>query len=1049
MSDATERMVERIRARLREIRRGIDSNCEPIPHLFAQYFGEWADLSQVKRKQTGWRRVGADAPWGGKDRTMWLRFFACPGKAHFGKCFGIRLDLGKRNWYGQGGVEALVYVDGKVWHALDGGRSELLLSESARRNDRWEVYVEAFSGMRDYEHVIRRIECFTHDTWVEQFYLDVRTALQVVMLLPPSEGKQSCLLQLLEEAAEAGVRYLHGYAQEDQLARVQQQLCEAVYGNSPGGEEAQVTFVGHAHIDVAWLWQIRHTRKKALRTFSNVLWLMRRYPELCFIQSQPLLYQWVKESEPALFDGVKEAVGSGSWEAEGGMWVEADCNIPGGESLVRQILCGKEYFRDEFGVENCVLWLPDVFGFPAQIPQLMRKSGLRYFMTVKLSWNDTNRFPHDTFLWRGIDGSEVLAHCVTTPAGGFRYEYNGVITPAKVWGCVRNYRQREIAPSVLFTAGLGDGGGGPTREMLEVARRLRNFPGLGRCAFGKARHYFAALEQYNDRYPVWVGELYLEFHRGTYTTQARIKRWNRELERLLHDAEFLCSWTQPVRNYPRAELKRLWTTLLTHQSHDVLAGSCIPEVYRDAEGDYRAARKGCNRLIRDAERAIFRKDRTDVITVYNTTGFRRSELVFVKLPNGGRFVGVVGDDGTSVAVQARSDGRGLWFLTEGVPPYGYKCYRFLEEGGPAKPAETWAEASSNRLENESLRLEFDEAGNIASVWDKNSNRAVLADGCAGNLLEAFWDLPVTRWDAWDIDPHYEKVRWPAKLTGMAILEHGPLRAAIVVRKRILNSDISQAVILTARSRRIDFRTVVNWRDKHVLLKAAFPVSVHADAATYDIQFGNVSRSTRRNTSWERARFEVCAHKWADLSAAGYGVALLNDCKYGYDLADNVMRLSLLRSPTWPDPQADQGRHSFTYSLYPHHGPLQESDVVAQAYCLNYPLRLAQGRPSGSLPNPLVTPSNTGAVIETVKAAETSNALVVRLYESLGKQTETELRMGRKLLSVWECDLLENPERELTCTDNSCRCALSAYEIKTLLIEFEAEPQTAATGNGKR
>ncbi|MFH1926732.1 MAG: glycoside hydrolase family 38 C-terminal domain-containing protein, partial [Chloroflexota bacterium] len=663
--------------------------------------------------------------------------------------------------------------------------------------------------------------------------------------------------------------------------------------------DVSISAAGHAHIDVAWLWTLGQTRRKAGRTFHNVVRLMEQFPQFRFSQSQPQLYDFVREDYPELFALIKQRVRDGRWEPLGGMWVEADCNISGGESLARQFLLGRAFFRRHFGIdaEAPVLWLPDVFGYSWNLPQLIKEAGLRYFFTIKIGWNQYNRLPYDSFWWQGLDGTRVLTHFSTTrgSSGVHASTYNADASPEQTIETWRNFQQKDwgkpgTAPPLLMAFGYGDGGGGPTREMLENIREMGEFPSTPRIACSSVGEFFQKLEtDVGDRLPTWNGELYLENHRGTYTTQSRNKRANRQSEFLLHDAEFLAamaSTVQPDYRYPHPDLHRAWELTCLNQFHDIIPGSSIHEVYVESQQQYAEIRKIAGRVREDALTAIAQKLEADILLV-NPTSFSRRDPVLcghdlvqscrdLALGTGSDLENLTlqHSDGTRVSVQPVDGG---FLLDAGeLPPYTVVPL-FLVTGSPSgiqqEHPNAGPTATPTLLENGHLRVELDPAGEIVRIYDKLSHRDVLPAGGIANQFLAFEDRPLNP-DAWDVDIFYDDKMWLAEpADSVRVVESGPLRATLEVRRRILNSEFVQRISLTHNSARLDFDTLIQWRERHILLKAAFPADVLSPTATYEIQWGNVQRPTHRNTSWDWARFETCAQKWVDLSEGDYGLSL--------------------------------------------------------------------------------------------------------------------------------------------------------------------------------
>jgi alpha-mannosidase len=772
----------------------------------------------------------------------------------------------------------------------------------------------------------------------------------------------------------------------------------------------RVSAVGHAHIDTAWLWPLRETVRKCTRTFASAVTLMDEYPEYRFACSQAVQYAWMEEHQPELFARIAEKVAEGRFLPVGSMWVEADANLPSGESLARQLVWGRRWFLDHFGdgVEpgNRIVWIPDVFGYAGNLPQLMAQAGCEFFLTQKLSWNQTNAFPHHTFWWEGIDGTRIFTHF--PPAD----TYNGEVVPSELAFAVRNLRDKGRVTRSMYLFGHGDGGGGPTREMLERARRVRGddgrgLDGLPRLEIEPPSEFFVAARDENADAPVWRGELYFEMHRGTYTSQAKTKVGNRRGELALRELEL---WTAPGAptgaEAPLADLERLWKVLLTHQFHDIIPGSSIAWVHDDTE----AAHAELLAEVEDRIRSGLHPrppDGTDVdqngVGVANAAPFP--------------LAGVVATDDGPVWAEAPAHGIGT---------------SSLELPAGVEVARVEGDADHVVLANGLLTVSIAPDGTLASVLDHRAQREVLAG--PGNVLQLFPDHPNV-YDAWDLDAHTLRAE-PERLTAvehLEVVELHPMRVAVRVRRAFGSSTVEQTYVLAAGSRRLDVVTDVDWQEREALLKVAFPLELRADDARYDVQYGHVRRPTHRNTSWDAARFEVCGHQWADVSEPGFGVALLNDGRYGHDCVGDAtsttMRLSLLRAAGYPDPDADRGSHRVTYSLLPHDGTLAE--VLPEAWALNVPARPVTAAAAPSV----ASVDHPGVVVTAVKAADDgSGDLVVRLHEVLGCRARTVLRVAVPATAAVACDLLERPLGSAEPVDRgSLALELRPFEVRTLRL----------------
>ena len=989
--------------------------------------------------------------WGPVWSDAWFRFTGTVPGEWRGKTVVARLDTG---------AESIVWDGDNPLQGIDDNHGELLLFEKAAGGERVTLHVQA-TGMNPNVSVHGRPKepgptPFTfgyatlavYDADLFGLYVDVNVALGVMQEQPADSPRFGQLLYALNEVVNL-------YDEDDpaSVAACRQRLAET-YDKPACASAHRISAVGHAHIDTAWLWPLERTQMKCLHTFATATRYMDLYPEYVFVCSQAAQYEWVKRMAPKLYERIKEKIKSGQWEVVGSMWVEADCNLSSGESLVRQVLHGKNFFQDEFGVETKDLWLPDVFGYAAALPQILKKARIDYFLTQKISWNQINKFPHHTFLWQGIDGTRIFTHF--PPAD----TYNAAVTPKELAYNVRNFRDLDRANRSLYVYGYGDGGGGPTVEMLENARRLQDVEGMPAVTLETSQAFFRKAEEDARDLPVWVGELYLELHRGTYTTQARNKQGNRKSELLLRDAEFLGAVNPAgLAAYPLDRLDRAWKTTLLNQFHDIIPGSSVQEVYVDSECDYAEIAQVTGEIIAEGVEALAGAINTTgmkrpVLVVSNLSHFA-SEAVEVPLQVGEQPVTAFGPEGETMPVQvdAREDGsRAALFVARNLPLHGYAVWDLAATATPVEDEEG-VTASETHLENESLRVEFDaQTGLITRIFDKDSERDVLnethetdREGRQGALLPAqcanqfqlFEDKPLF-WDAWDIDIYsHETVRIVTELDRVEVVENGPVRGAVRFTRTLPGglSKITQTVRLTAGSARIDFVTEVDWHESETMLKVAFPVAINSPRATYEIQYGHTERPTHYNTSWDLARFEVCAQKWADLSEGNYGVALLNDCKYGHDTYGNTLRLTLLRSPKAPDPEADMGRHTFTYALLPHGGDFREGEVVENAYALNAPplARAIPGNRAGTLPieRSFFEVDNAAVFIEAIKRAEKEEAIIVRLYEAHNTRGTVTLTTTLPVTRAYLTDLLETNVFELPLSGGSVTLPIQPFEIVTV------------------
>lgn len=1041
---------------LEKIRKYLDEEVEPSRYREVIDIPSWkyAETSMDEKiddayladyDDSKWADFSVGGTWGGYDRAAWFRTSVEVPESFRGGPLAIKLLVGPRDG-GESTAETLLYVNGHPVQGMDIWHEEALLEESLSRRKTLRLALKAWSGVLAPPkfRTFRLAQLIRLDMKADKFYFVADTVLRCAALLNENDLRRIRLTELLNKTFHC-VNFLNGQGEE-----YYQSVSEALDYIQGGLEELAKTDeikptvygVGHSHIDMAWLWRLNATREKASRTFATVLNLMKQYPEYRFLHSSPQLYQFLKEDYPELFEQVKKRIEEGRWEITGGMWVEADTNLPSGESLVRQFLYGKQYIREEFGKETKLVWLPDVFGYSAALPQIMKKSGMKYFMTTKISWNQYNRFPYDTFRWQGIDGSEVFTHFITTPEkDSWFYTYNGHMDPEEVVGVWENYKDKDKNDELLIAYGWGDGGGGPTREMLEQSRVMKNIPGIPRVKLSGAEEYFARIYERTDHRSLsrWNGELYFEMHRGTYTSQAANKRYNRKTEVLLHDLEAL-STIADVKNgeagYPKEDLDAMWKRTLLNQFHDILPGSAIRQVYEDTTADYESIRKKGTSLLEEAQSRLTAGIQVsgDGIVVYNTSGFERTGYVCV--PYGGRVKRGSGFADETGVLSGQDTETGVLVYVEGIPPYGYKTLAYAEK---AETADIPVVLTETRAENRYYVVEFNGDGEISSLYDKENGREV---GCgkAMNVFAAFEDKPL-RFDAWDVDVYYkDKPHAPFVLKERRIVEAGPQRGVLRQVWQFNRSTLTQDFILYGNSRRIDFQTTVDWKEKQVFLKTYFPVGVHSDEATYEIQFGSLKRPTHSSTEWDFAKFEVPGHRWADLSEGGYGVSLLNDCKYGWDIQGNTIGLSLLKSAVRPDETADRKIHHFTYSLYPHRGTAADCEVQKEAVGLNMPLLYRQLKGTGIGPEyerySFVHTDCSHVAIDTVKRAEEGRAYVVRLYEYRNmSDKKASLNFAHPVRKVTETNLCEEGESEIPVRDNGIQFPIGCFEIKTFKIYY--------------
>ena len=837
---------------------------------------------------------------------------------------------------------------------------------------------DLFGDLKDEGKIIDADIAICRDDIKELFY-DFEVLYDLTAQLPEDSARRYSILEALTNASAMLLDYTE---QETKKAK---ELLIPELEKKNGDVSFSVTAVGNSHVDLAWLWPIRETVRKGARTFSTMLHNMEKYPDYVFTASQPQLFAWMKESYPSLYERLKEKVKEGRLELEGCMWVEADTNVTGGEALVRQILYGKRFFREEFGVDVKTLWLPDVFGYSGALPQIISKSGVPYFMTQKLtSYNFYNKFPYTTFLWKGIDGTAVLSHMPPED------NYASPALPKSFAKVERQFNEKGRLNEALVLYGIGDGGGGPGEEHLERLKREKNLNGIPPVKQEPALRFFERQEAFRDKLNVWTGELYLEAHQGTYTTQGVTKKYNRLMESSLRELE-LHGAMQAVFgggwNYPKAELDSIWKEVMLYQFHDILPGSSIKRVYDESHERYRLMHGQVEALNSAALSSL--EDKTDGRSVINNLSWPRE--------------GWLQNNGKWVYVSTPSMGISNDITTPEIPAVF---------------------AESDKLENDFLVVKFAENGSVSSVWDKENGREVLSG--SGNALMMYHDSG----DAWDFHKYYTLLK-PEQLVCEASKAYvdGPC-AVLEQVYRYNESKISQRTILTAGSRRLDFETEADWNETGRMLRADFDLNIFVVNATCDIQFGAIERPVCKNNSWDTAKFEICAQKWVDLSQSDYGAALMSDCKYGYSADESHISLNLLRSPVYPDIAADKGHHSFTYSLFPHSGNYIKGGVVRAGYELSEPLKIYE---MGLKPCEFMVISSEAVILEAVKKAEDDDSIIIRMYECHGGCATTDVRLGFDIDAVYIVDMMEENPVSVPSEGNVIKLEFKPFEIKTVKI----------------
>ncbi|MDC0630758.1 glycosyl hydrolase-related protein [Candidatus Marinimicrobia bacterium] len=989
---------------------------------FNAEFGWTKDHIPFKNKESlSFRPIREGENWGKKWESAWFHLSSEIPETHKGEKLATELDFsGEGLVFTPSGEIIQGITNGAIWDQ-NFLRTRVLLDEKFIKDGKVELWVETAAnslfGVHTEENPevespkrhgwfdakVEKIRFGIYDDDIWKLYLDARILIGLVKKLEENSVRRHRAILALNNC----INMFNNSRENSQKAR---ESLKGELSKSAAPSDLTVSAIGHAHIDTGWLWPVKETVRKCARTFATQLDLIKRYPDYIFGASQPQHYQFMKDHYPDLFQEIKKAVKSGNWEVQGGMWVEADCNLISGESMVRQFLHGKNFFKDEFDVEVDNLWLPDVFGYSAAMPQILKKSGVNYFLTQKMSWSQFNDFPHQTFNWRGIDGTEVLTHFPPENT------YNSELDTEFLLPAQSTFKEKDKLDEFISLFGVGDGGGGPKPENIELGRRMANLENAPKVHFDTAVNFFDRLNGQKDKLDTWVGELYLELHRGTLTTHGLVKKQNRKLENKLRTVEMLWSCL-PMDKYPLEKLDGLWKKVLLNQFHDIIPGSSINLVYQTTHKEYTEVHSGCDELLDAASKLLFNQDKDSIVLV-NTLSYRWKGLVL--LPSSFEGYSIVDEEGNDVLVHKSNEGYSIDVNLDGLSMNSFK---------KAEEKKLEVQSSSDFiLENDFIKYEFDEKGALISAYDKEANKEAMKE--PGNVFSLYEDIP-NNWDAWDIDFFYrDALIETGAVESIKLSSSSKILKQLEISLSIGNSKIQQVISLSSHSKRLDFKTNVHWNESHKMLRVHFPVAITSDQATFDIQYGYVKRNTHRNTSWDKAKFEVVGHKYADLSDHDYGVALLNDCKYGYMVLDNILDLNLLRSPSNPDPDADLGDHEFTYSFLPHNNDLIRSNVISEASCLNQKPLLFEGFTStAQIPVKL---SGRGVELTVLKKAEKEDAWVFRVVETHGRSSHGLLFIEG---SITECDLIEWSElSEPQNIRGEMPLYLKPFEVKTFKVK---------------
>lgn len=962
-------------------------------------FEKYEDTDKVRRLGDTWET--------GYHRTTWFESDVEITENLLDKKLYLEIDFGG---------EALVRIDGKIVGAVSSGmkngwvnRDQIFLPVYKEAGKIIHIEIEgalnsagfcdfAMEGATKETYTMEKARIVAVDPVCESYIYDINTIWNSLEFV-----EDRYINAKLYEALDNSVHMIDfdfdGDTARKSIVNAQKYLNSELKKISYIPTSA-VYMTGHCHIDIAWLWEVRETVRKTARTMANNLELMDRYPDMIFTQSQAILYDFLKKHYPEIYERIKEKIKKGTWIIEGNSWVEADTNIASGESLIRQLLYGREFFLNEFGVLSDTYWLPDCFGFSWALPQIIRRSGMKYFVSAKLAGQDVNPFPVSTFKWKGADGSEVLAHIVKGKGYGGESDADDLIA------FDRANSQSDVVPATVGMFGYGDGGGGCTYSMVERARRLNKIPGLPEVKMQPVSALFRDAEKRIDDLPTWYDEMYYENHRGTYTSQAIIKKYNRQSEFLLTRTEMLLSFLEAMGEgrYPKEKLEEIWKLLLKNQFHDTLPGTSIHEAHIDAKNVFEKLMKDAEEIKNDALAKINGKigAEKDSVIVWNMLSFERSGFVTCD---------------------------GVTFYAENVPAFGYKVFDVTSIKNKFRKVK----ATEKLLENEKLRVRFDKNGLITSIYDKVNGRETLSS--KSNLLSIFQDKPIHE-SAWNLEINYKKKYWDlTQAESIKVLCSNEEKGVIEIVRKFNKSTITQKVVLRADANRVDFETEVDWHETEKTLKAAFNTDILSTKATYEIAHGSIERPNHYTTSYDLAKFEVSAHKWADLSESDYGVSILNDSKYGYDIYENRMRITLMRSPNCPDRTSDHGINTFTYSFLPHAGSWTNS-TTEEAFDLNLPLEAfvikATGEKSGKSKS-FISVNSDNIVVDALKKSQSGDGYILRLYESKKQRKNITVTLGFDFREIIETNMMEVEENKIKSDGNSFTFTLKPSEVKTFKI----------------
>lgn len=1017
----------------------------PIESISMEFCTTFKHYRQCPTNNKLWNSSYKNLIWGKAWQSMWMRGnFKVPDDFNGDKLY-IQADTGA--------VEVLFIVDNNYKgifniESEEGVRglhhTRLFLNNPIPGNSH-NITLECYAGhpcvgtMPDdiredraenpdtYKRVFKHVTICTKSQKIMDFITELRILLQIATKAGTNSFRGASIYKNLEYIYKIVPMQPKDYtiSEINNIIDKAREIIKPELDKKNGDSAPFTGIIGHSHMDTAWLWTIDETIRKCARTFSNTLNMMDEYPGYMFLQSAPLHLEMMEREYPSIFNGIKERIAEGRWEPNGGSWIEPDCNIPSGESLVRHFLYGQKYLKEKFNYRADTFWQPDVFGYSASIPQILKQCGIKNFLTTKLSWNEETRFPYDTFYWSGIDGTSVFTHFNTTHCWP---------DPESLITQTANIQHKDIQHGHYCAFGYGDGGGGPQFEMLETAEYMKDIEGVPKTEYLSVSKFMDKLEISSDNFPKWIGELYLELHRGTLTSHHQIKKNNRTQENLLREVEFIYSYKKIMNEdikYPIKELERLWKVLLINQFHDILPGTSISEVNVKSKKDMSECIHNTTKLIKDLYINDTHKE-CYIYQIWNSRSWIRNNCL--ELSNISEDLSPID---SSVEWQKISTINGdKKLLVKGVTVPGLGSTNIiLEKNSDKKSSKTsFITFNNNILTTPLYKLIFNETGAIISYVNIKKDRELISENGLFNNFLMGEDIPAL-WDNWDIDIDQENKMKPIHAENpWKILEAGPLQVRLENRYTLsANSYLDQHMILYRDSMKIDFETVVHWNEKHKLLKSEFALNIDVNQAKYEIQYGHLNRNTHKNLPQDKVQFEVCNHQWTDMSESNNGISLLNDCKYGISNSGSILRLSLLKSGTHPDPSGDQGVHTFTYSILPHNGSFSTVNVIRPARELNSPLTVIPIHGEHNPADSLIKINKDNILLDYVKLSEDGTGFIFRLYEAEKNRTNTILEFSKQPKQIFLCNMLEEVEMQITSKGYCIDLSFHGFEIITLKV----------------